>query len=166
MSGKPMLVIVPCGKSKIWDRNPNWGPVAAADAYTGNLFRLNRQYAERFGDAWLVPSAKYGFVSPDFPIPGSYNVTFRRPATEPMPRDRLRQQVREQQLSRFQTIVGLGGKEYRDAVREAFAGLQVRLVFPFAGLSSQGQMQQMTKRAIVSGDPGLEIAETPNDGPD
>ncbi len=69
-SGVPMrLVIVPCGCSKIWDRDPKRGPVAAAEAYTGTPFRLNRQYAECFGDAWVVLSAKYGFIAPEFSIP-------------------------------------------------------------------------------------------------
>lgn len=49
-SGAPVLVVVPCGRSKIWDRNPDLGSIAA-EAYTGTPFRLNRQYAERFGDA-------------------------------------------------------------------------------------------------------------------
>jgi hypothetical protein len=61
-----LLVIVPCGRSKIWDREPDRGSVAAAEAYTGTPFRLNRQYAERFGDAWVVLSAKDGFTTLEF----------------------------------------------------------------------------------------------------
>jgi len=57
-----MLVIVPCGKSKLWDRKPDHGPVAAAEAYTDTPFRLNREYAERSGDAWVALSTKYGFI--------------------------------------------------------------------------------------------------------
>ena len=44
-----MLVVVPCGKSKIWDKHPDHGPVPAESAYTGAMCRLNRQYAEQFG---------------------------------------------------------------------------------------------------------------------
>ncbi len=101
------LVVVPCGKSKIWDRKPAHGPVAAAEAYTGMPFRLNWQYAERFGDAWVVLSAKYGFIAHEFIIPGPYEVSFKYPATDPIAFDRLRQQL--QQLDRFPVIVGLGG---------------------------------------------------------
>ncbi len=37
-----VLVIVPCGLSKIWDKNPNAGPMPAKDAYTGSPFKVNR----------------------------------------------------------------------------------------------------------------------------
>jgi len=67
-----VLVIVPCGKSKIWDRLPDRGPVSAGEAYTGTPVRPNRHYAERFGDAWGVLSAKYGFIAPAFIIPVPY----------------------------------------------------------------------------------------------
>jgi hypothetical protein len=29
------LVVIPCGKSKIWKKNPRAGPQKARDAYTG-----------------------------------------------------------------------------------------------------------------------------------
>ena len=32
----------------------------------GTPFRLNRQCAERFGEAGVVLSAKYGLITPDF----------------------------------------------------------------------------------------------------
>ena len=91
---RSVLVIVPCGKSKLWDREPHHGAVTAGEAYTGTPFRLNCQYAERFGDAWVVLSAKYGFIAPEFMIPESYEVSFKYPATSPIMFDRLRQQVR------------------------------------------------------------------------
>ncbi|HEX2172999.1 MAG TPA: hypothetical protein VHL09_11205 [Dehalococcoidia bacterium] len=70
--------MIPCGKSKISDRDPGRAGVPAAEAYTGTPFRLNRQYAERFGDTWIVLSAKYGFIVPKFMIPGPYEVRFKR----------------------------------------------------------------------------------------
>ncbi|GGM16688.1 DUF6884 domain-containing protein [Deinococcus aerophilus] len=72
------LVIVPCGASKIWARQPDLGAVMAKDAYTGPPFVLHRQYAERFGDAWMILSAKYGFLAPDDFLPGPYEVTFKK----------------------------------------------------------------------------------------
>jgi hypothetical protein len=36
--------------------------------YSGNRF------AERFGDAWVVLSAKDGFIPPEFTIPAPYEV--------------------------------------------------------------------------------------------
>jgi hypothetical protein len=70
VSQLPLLAVVPCGKSKSWDREPAQGPTTAAETYTGTPFRLNRQYAERFSDVWGVLSAKYGFIVSDFSIPG------------------------------------------------------------------------------------------------
>ena len=153
-----MLVVVPCGRSKVWDRDPQRGPVVAGDAYSGIPFKLNREYAERFGDAWIILSAKYGFVAPDFVIPEPYEVTFKRQATNPVSAVRLRDQVQDFTLDRFPVVIGLGGKEYRGAIEAGFAGIQVRLVFPFAGLAI-GRAMQATKRAIVSRDPGVSVAE-------
>src|SRR5680860_1607691 len=79
-----VLVIVPCGKRKIWDHDPTHGPAKAEDAYTGTLFRLNREYAEKYGDRWLILSAKYGFVPPEFEIPESYDVAFNKKRTNPI----------------------------------------------------------------------------------
>ncbi len=146
------LVIVPCGQRKIWDRYPNAGPVAARNAYTGPLFKVNREYAEKFGDRWVVLSAKYGFISPDFTIPGPYNVTFKRKQTCPIPVATLSDQVRHQSLGQFQLVIGLGGREYVSVIRGAFAPWPVRLLFPFAGLPI-GKMMQATRRAIDSDKP-------------
>jgi hypothetical protein len=153
-----VLVVVPCGRSKIWDREPHRGSVAAAEAYTGTPFRLNRQYAERFGDSWVVLSAKYGFIAPDFSISAPYEVSFKYPATSPIVFDRLRQQVREQQLGRHRITVGLGGKAYRAAIEAAFADSSARLVFPFAGMPL-GKSLQEVKHAITSGAPGFSASE-------
>src|SRR5262245_39923686 len=65
-----VLVVVPCGQKKVWDRSPSTGPTAARDVYTGPPFGINRTFAESFGQAWMILSAKYGFIDPAFMIPG------------------------------------------------------------------------------------------------
>jgi hypothetical protein len=65
------LVVVPCGKSKVWDREPHRGPTPAREAYVGNLFKVGRRYAEAFSDEWVILSAKYGLIQPDFVIPAN-----------------------------------------------------------------------------------------------
>src|SRR3954451_7073086 len=102
------LVIVPCGQAKVWDDDPDRGPTPARGAYTGAPFKVNRDYAERLGDRWVIPSAKYGFIAPDFPIPGPYNVTFKKRATNPVEVATLREQIRERGLDEFPRVVGLG----------------------------------------------------------
>jgi hypothetical protein len=146
------LVIVPCGKSKIWDRQPDAGPTAARVAYVGSPFKVNREYAERFGDAWVVLSARYGFLAPADVIPGPYEVTFKRRSTGPVGVDVLREQVDRQALGRFATVLALGGKDYRGPIEAAFAGTGVRVEFPFAGMAL-GVSLGAVKRAVRSGQP-------------
>ncbi len=158
-----MLVIVPCGQSKVWDREPERGAVAARDAYTGAPFKVNREYTERFADRWVILSARYAFIPPDYPIPGPYNVTFKSTSTEPVKAGLLRKQVKEQGLDGFDTMVGLGGKEYRAMVEDAFAGTRVSLRFPFAGLPI-GKALQAVKQAVgTGGDQLLERREHATD---
>lgn len=147
-----ILVIVPCGKEKIWDREPGRGPTAACEAYTSGFFRTNRAYAERFGDASVVLSAKYGFVRPFDLLPGTYNVTFNRKASGLATVEMLREQIRELALDGYGTIVCLGGTQYRRVVEEAFAPFGTKIVAPFAGLKI-GAMQGATKRAVTTGEP-------------
>ena len=88
-----ILVIVPCGLAKIWDKDPYAGPTPARDTYTGAPFRVNSEYAERFGDSWVILSAKYGFLNPDDIVEGPYNVTFKRRSPRPIDGAALRQQA-------------------------------------------------------------------------
>ena len=150
-----VLVIVPCGQKKIWDRTPGAGAAAAQDAYIGPPFGINKTYAERFGEAWVILSAKYGFIEPDFEIAGPYNTTFKKKRSGPIATARLREQIEEQHLDRYTTVIGLGGKEYREAIELAFAGKPPELRFPFSGLPI-GKAMQATKRAIAMNDPTCE----------
>jgi hypothetical protein len=154
------LIIIPCGQRKVWDREPQRGPTPARDAYTGSPFRVNRAYAERFGDAWLILSAKYGFTSPDVMLPGPYNVTFKRRGTNPVGPDVLRAQASELGLGHYALVVVLGGADYRRAAQEAFLGQSVQLVFPTAGLSV-GRAMQVLRRAIDAGEPVAQPPATP-----
>lgn len=143
---KTTLVIVPCGSSKVWSKNPTAGPTIARDAYVGSPFKVNREYAESIGDQWLILSAKYGFIDPDFVLPGPYEVTFKKKSSGPIDLETLSQQVKDRRLATFDEVVGLGGKEYRHAIETAFEGTDVELQFPFAGLPI-GKAMQAAKRA-------------------
>lgn len=147
-----VLVIVPCGQKKIWDCHANTGQTAARDAYTGAPFRINRAYAEVFSNAWIILSAKYGFIEPGFGISGPYNITFKKKGSVPITAQELLEQVRFNNFARFTTIIGLGGKIYRETIQQAFADSAPRLHFPFSGLPI-GMAMQSTKRAIATNDP-------------
>lgn len=127
------LVIIPCGRAKIWKKNPEAGPTEARDAYTGSLFKVNREYAERFGDKWMILSAKYGFIEPGFVIPEDYNATFRDPTTNPISLDRLIEQARH--IKGYDRMVALGSTAYAEMVKGAFEGTDAEILAPTAGLS-------------------------------
>ncbi len=148
------LVIIPCGSQKIWERNPAAGPTEARDAYISWPFRANREYAEKFGEAWSILSAKYGFIEPTFRIPGPYNVTFKNKGTGAILTDQLREQARRLGFEHYAVVIGLGGKEYRRAVMAVFDGTPVQLQFPFSsGLRGSGDMGRATRLAIARNDP-------------
>lgn len=109
------LVIIPCGRAKIWDKSPNAGPISAAHAYIGAPFTVNRRYAEASGSEWVILSAKYGFLHPTDLVPGPYEVTFKRLASNPVGVPVLQDQVRQMQLDRYAEVVGLGGKVNAEA---------------------------------------------------
>ena len=137
------LIIIGCGKSKIWDRHPDAGPQKAEDVYTGSYTTVKREYARRQGCNWMIMSAKYGFIRPDFVIPVAYNVTFNDPSTHPIPVPELRQQVRSQQLDRYDEITIVAGRKYIESAEEAFDGTMAKISKPFAGLPMGQQMHMM-----------------------
>ena len=144
------LVVVPCGKRKIWDKDPAAGPTKAKDVYIGAPFKVNREYAEKYGDRWVVLSAKYGFVDPGFLISENYDVTFKDPSTNPISIRELKEQITQKALDSFDTVVVLGGKDYADVVYDAFAGLDVKIEAPVAGLPL-GYAMGAIRKAIDEG---------------
>jgi len=140
------LVIIGCGKSKIWDKNPSASAQRASVAYTGPYFGTNKRFAESRGCDWMILSAKYGFIPPDFVIPGNYNVTFAKPSTGPISVQEMKRQVEEQGLSRYDDITVLGGRDYVDRVRESFAHTHAKIEAPFAGYGMGQQMHMINER--------------------
>jgi hypothetical protein len=145
------LVVISCGKGKVWDRAPDAPPTPARDAYTGAPFTVNRGYAEAFADRWMVLSAKYGFIDPDFPVE-DYNYSFKHASPKLVPDAILRWQVKAHGLGDFDDVIVIGGSHYRERAERAFAGTRARLHVPFAGLR-QGEMMAAVKRAVESGEP-------------
>jgi hypothetical protein len=147
------LVIIGCGKSKIWDNDENHsvGPQRAEDTYTSNCSKVKRQLAVREGCDWMILSAKYGFIAPDFIIPGAYDVTFKSESTKPISMPELTQQVKDQKMGRYDEIAIIAGIEYINRIREAFQGRTVTIYTPFAG-NPFGRQVQMMEELLSSGD--------------
>jgi len=150
---KGLLVIIPCGAGKVWDNAPNYGPCLAKDAYTGSPFKVNRKYAEKFAEKWVILSAKYGYIDTDFIIPGDYNVTFKDLRTQPVDVGVLKEQVSSMGLDQFSQIIGLGGIEYRNRIKASYSTCNIRIQFPFAdrGLGI-GRQMSLIKKTTESGD--------------
>ena len=53
-----MVGLVACCRAKLAQ------PAPAADLYSSPLFRLPRQYVERYADRWFILSAQHGLVAP------------------------------------------------------------------------------------------------------
>lgn len=147
MSSK--LVIIPCGQGKIWDKQPEAGAEQAQYAYTGAPFKVNMEYAECIADRWVILSAKYGFIDPDFMIPESYNISFKKKSSKPVSLDLLISQIKEMNLNTYDQVIGLGGKEYRAMMEAAFTPYKIRPNFPFAGLPI-GKAMAKIKESIKS----------------
>ncbi len=147
------LVVISCGSKKVWDKAPQVGPTPAKDAYVGPFFGLNREYAAKFSDKWVILSAKYGFLDPDFVIEGNYDVTFSRLGTGPISSDQLRRQVEEKGLDGFSQVVVLGGMEYGTRVTRAFEGATSRILTPLEGLGGIGYMMHAVREALDDGRP-------------
>jgi len=138
------LVIIGCGKSKIWDGQSEAGPQKAKDVYTSGFATVKREYAQSQGCDWMILSAKYGFIRPDFVIPETYNVTFKDSATHPISLPELRRQVEELGLGRYDEVTVVGGVEYIKAITDAFTSTAARIVAPFARHPMGKQMEMMS----------------------
>ncbi len=142
-----LLVIVPCGYAKIWKKEPNHGPAKAKNAYIGAPFKVNEAFAEKFADRWVVLSAKYGFIDPDFMVPEDYNVTFKKLSTNPISTDALLKQLKEKNLDSYDVVIALGGEDYCNKVRNVFMKVS-RVISPTEGLpigKAMGRVKSLTK---------------------
>lgn len=139
-----LLVVVPCGQAKIWKKEPKHGPAKAKNAYIGALFRVNRTFAERFADKWIILSARYGFTDPDFIIPEDYDVTFTKPSTNPITLDDVKNQLKDRKdLRGYDAVIALGGQDYTDIVKQAFMNFS-KVLLPTEGLSLFEMMHEVS----------------------
>ena len=115
-------------------------------------FKVNREYAEKYSSRWVILSAKYGFIGPNFVISENYNDTFKDPSMNPISVKALKEQIRQKALDRFDTVVVLGGKDYADVVYDAFGGFDVKIKAPVAGLPL-GYAMGAVRKAIDEGCP-------------
>ena len=139
------VVIVPCGKSKVWDRQPRRGTTPASSVYTGALHKVAQRYARRHADKWYILSAKYGIIRPDFLIPETYDVTFN--TGDGVSVATLRRQVRAERIHRASKVIVVGGTVYCSVVEQALSKWRVIPECPFRGLPI-GKMLQAINQVL------------------
>ncbi|CUB23414.1 hypothetical protein BN2127_JRS7_01649 [Bacillus subtilis] len=141
------LCIIPCGKKKIWDVQPDTGPVRAEDAYLSPFHQACERYAKAFFDEWVILSAKHGFLRPVDIVSGNYDVTFGTAHPEIMTTEELRRQFCEKGFSDIEELVMLGGKKYR-SVLNAVIGEHQHINWPLSPYKGIGYMLQALNRAV------------------
>jgi len=135
------LCIISCGKKKIWDENPETGPVKAENVYTGSFTRKCIEYAKKSGfDSLCIMSAKYGFLFPDETVQGPYDECFHNKVSNPMTLDELSLQTKSKGLDRYEKITILGGKHYMIMINKLFN--EKEIYNPLEGCKGIGYMMK------------------------
>jgi hypothetical protein len=124
------LILVACVKQKLAD------PAPARDLYTSDLFRKEREYAERAGVPWFILSAKHGLVSPDQELE-PYELHLAK--TSAAYRDSWGARVLEQLESAASPLYGRvievhAGAAYADAIRDRLSRAGAQVSEPLRGL--------------------------------
>ena len=132
--------IIPCSKEKIWDIEPNVGPVQAKRAYRSAFHRYAAAYAQKYCDHTLIFSAKYGLMEPDFLIEGTYDVTFSREEDPCISLDLIRKQA--EKYADATVITVLCPQSYAIRIEQAFSSLPPKAHFPLRGIGGFGHMHR------------------------
>lgn len=146
------ICIVPCGIKKIWDKYQDAGPTPARDVYIGSFARKCQEYAQVFyPNSYFILSAKYGFLHPSDIIPEDYDVSFKKPKSNPITIPVLLKVAMEKGISDANCIIVVAGRDYSDIVCQVFPDREI--VEPLKGCKGNGFMMQRINKAIESGMP-------------
>ncbi|MES5939009.1 MULTISPECIES: DUF6884 domain-containing protein [Bacillus cereus group] len=143
------LCIIPCGKKKIWDKYPDYGPMEAKDVYISPFGKACQAYATMFFENWVILSAKHGFLRPNDIVLENYDLAFDSKSDEIISMEQLKQQMIEKDLLQFDEIVLLAGKKHKKVVTQLYA--EEIITYPLAGCKGIGYMLQRLKWAVGEG---------------
>lgn len=132
---RPAYVITTCGRTKF----P--GPAPAIDFYLGSFVKKQGKAASALNPSKgrLILSNKYGFMRPDFIVPGPYDSHWGYPDT--LGDDELLAQVASLGLRPGDWVVNLGAFEYARQTRRLFPDY-VRVMWPPQHLPSRSMGYQ------------------------
>ena len=146
-NGLKTLGIIPCSKEKIWDITPERKAVPAKEAYRSSFHRFARLYAEKYCDAHIIFSAKYGFMEPDFMIPGPYDVTFSRPEDSVITDKELQKQARN--YATYTSIVIICPRTYAQKIDRAFSLFMIQREYPLQKVGGFGKMHRFLRKSLL-----------------
>ena len=138
--------IIPCSKEKIWDIAPEKKAVRADEAYRSAFHRYARAYVCKHCEDYLILSAKYGFMRPDFMIETSYDVTFSRSLDPTISSHQLRKQALT--YPHVTKLIVVCPQLYALRVQEAFAEHAIDIVYPLQSVGGFGAMHTWLKKHI------------------
>jgi len=143
------LCIVPCGKKKIWDIEPDVKSSKAKNVYIGSFANKCKEYAEKFHPhTWCILSAKYGFLFPDEVIPNNYNVCFNDKNSDTITIDELNLQIITKEMDLYDFIIVLGGKYYLEIIKRVFPNKTI--INPLNGCAGIGYMMKRLNDSIIN----------------
>ncbi len=134
------LIIIPCGKKKIWAKDKSIKDVKAEDAYISNYFKLCKLYAQRFSDKWVILSGKYGIIEPDFILDGDYNIKLN--ASEDF-KNKVREQLKPLLSEGFTHIVSLCGDYYTCFLKDVIINFGLTVYAPLQGMKIGSRQRQL-----------------------
>ncbi|HDR7795626.1 TPA: hypothetical protein QCY19_004311 [Bacillus luti] len=140
------LCIIPCGKKKIWDKHPDYGPLDAKDVYISPFGKACQAYATEFFEDWVILSAKHGFLRPDDIVQENYDLAFDSKSDEVISIEQLKHQMIAKNLYEFDEIVLLVGKKHKKVVTTLYP--EEIITYPLEGCKGIGYMLQRLKQAV------------------
>jgi len=141
------LCVVSSGKLKIWDKQPDYGPVRVRDMYIGIFSKKCIEYAEKlYPYSWRILSAEYGFMKGDDIVPAPYEACFHNKNSKPISVDELKIQAEDDALKEYNKIIVLGGKYYTNLIKSIFPHKYV--YNPLEGCKGIGYMISRLNKAI------------------
>ncbi|MGE7632472.1 DUF6884 domain-containing protein [Bacillus paramycoides] len=142
------LCIIPCGKKKIWDKYPDYGPTEAKDVYISPFGKACQAYAVEFFENWVILSAKHGFLRPNDIVQENYDLAFDSKSFEIISLEQLQKQMVNKDLLQFDEIVLLAGKKHKKVVTKLYP--EEIITYPLEGCRGIGYMLQRLKGAVAA----------------
>ena len=140
------LCIIPCGKKKIWDKYPDYGPMEAKDVYISPFGKACQAYATMFFENWVILSAKHGFLRTNDIVLENYDLAFDSKSDKVISIEQLQKQVVDKSLLQFDEIVLLAGKKHKKVVTKLYP--EEMITYPLEGCKGIGYMLQRLKEAV------------------